>query len=97
MFFGNGDNNYICRHCWSSYTSENMIIKHKQQCNQKQITSIKTSYESRLYYENLFHQNPLYFRIYAEFAADNEKDNSSLGKKTTNFYKQKPVCIGYEI
>ena len=31
-----------------------------------------------------FHKNPLYFRIYADFEADNEKDNSSIGNKTSN-------------
>ena len=30
-----------------------------------------------------FHKNPLYFRIYADFEADNEKDNSIIGNKTT--------------
>ena len=44
-----------------------------------------------------FHKNPLYFRIYADFEADNEKDNSIIGNKTTNIYKQNPVLNGYYI
>ena len=44
-----------------------------------------------------FHKNPLYFRIYADFAADNAIDNSSKVDKTTNNYKQNPVCNGYYI
>ena len=44
-----------------------------------------------------FPKNPLYFRIYADFEADNEKDNSSVGNKTTNIYKQNPVLNGYHI
>ena len=44
-----------------------------------------------------FHKNPLYFRIYADFEADNEKDKSSIGNKTTNNYKQNPVLNGYHI
>ena len=47
--------------------------------------------------EKTFYKNPLYFRIYADFEADNEKDNSSIGNKTTNFYKQSPVLKGYQI
>ena len=43
------------------------------------------------------HKNPLYFRIYADFEADNEKDNSIVGNKTTNIYKQNPVLNGYHI
>ena len=44
-----------------------------------------------------FHKNPFYFRIYAEFEADNEKDNASVGDKTSNIYKQNPVLNGYHI
>ena len=42
-----------------------------------------------------FHENPLYFRIYADFEAPNEKDNSNIGNKTTNIYN--PVLNGYHI
>ena len=47
--------------------------------------------------EKKFHKNPLYFRIYADWEADNEKDNSNIGDKTTNIYKQNPLLNGYEI
>ena len=32
-----------------------------------------------------------------EFQSDYEKDNSSVGNKTTNNYKQNPVLNGYRI
>ena len=44
-----------------------------------------------------FHKTSLYFRIYADFEADCEKDNSSLGYNTTKFHKQNPVSNGYYI
>ena len=44
-----------------------------------------------------FHKDPVYFRIYADFEADNEIDISSIGNKTTNIYKQNPVLNGYHI
>ena len=50
---------YICRQCLSSYTSENMLIKHKQKCGKDNITTIKTSNESHLHWKNHFHKNPL--------------------------------------
>ena len=49
------------------------------------------------FWKKHFHKNPLYFRIYADFGADNEKDNSKIGNKTTNIYKQNPVLNGYHI
>ena len=38
-----------------------------------------------------------FFRIHADFEADNEKDNSNEGNKTTKIYKQNPVLNGYRI
>ena len=97
MFLGKQDCRYVCKRCLNSYTSENKIIKHKQQCIQIEITSIRLSLESHIYRKNHFHKNPLYFGIYADFEADNEMDNSSIGSEITNFYMQIPVCNGYEI
>ena len=81
----------------SSYTSENMLIKHKPKCENNDIITIKTSNASHLHWKIHFHKNPLYFWIYADFEADNEKDNSIIGNKTTNIYKQNPVLNGYYI
>ena len=39
----------------------------------------------------------LYFRIYAEFRADNEIDNSIVGIKITNIYKQYPMLNSCKI
>ena len=39
----------------------------------------------------------MYFRLYAVFEADNEIDNSRIGNKTTNVYKQNPVLDVYHI
>ena len=72
-------------------------MKHKEKCGDDNITTTKTSNESHIYWKKHFHKNPLYFRIYADFEADNEKDNSIIGIKTTNMYKQNPVLIGYHI
>ena len=97
VFLGDHNKKFICRRCLSSYTSENMLIKHKQKCGDDNITTIKTSNKSHLHWEKHFHKNPLYFRIFADFEADNEKDNTCIGNKTTNIYKQNPVLNGYRI
>ena len=74
-----------------------MLMKHKPKCENNDITSIKTSNESHLHWKKHFHKNPLYFRIHADFEADNEKDDSVVDNKTTNIYKQNPVLNGYHI
>ena len=83
MFLGDHHKNFICRRCLNSYTSEKMLMLHKPKCKNNDKTTIRTSPESRLHWKKHFHKNTLFFRIYADFEADNEKDNSSIGNKTT--------------
>ena len=97
VFLGDHHKNFICRRCLISYTSENMLRIHKPKCEINDITTIRTSSESYLHWKNHFFKNLLYFRIYADFEADNEKDNSIVGNKTFNIYKQHPVLNGYRI
>ena len=66
-----------------------MLMKQKKRCGNDNINTIKTSNESHLHWKKHFHKNSLYFRIYADFEADNEKDNSIIGNKTTNIYINK--------
>ena len=84
VFLGDHNKNFICRRCLCSYTSENMLMLHKPKYENNDITTIRTSNESHLNWKKHFHKNPLYFRIYADFGADNEKDNSIIGDETTN-------------
>ena len=97
VFLGDYHKNLICRGCLNSYTSENMLMLHKPKCENNDITTIRTPSNSHLHWKKHFHKNPLFFRIYANFEADNEKNNSSMGNKTTNIYKQNPVLNGFEI
>ena len=97
IFLGDHQKNFICRRCLNSYTSKNMLRIHKPKCENNDITTIRTSSESHLHWKNHFQKNPLYFRIYADFEADNEKDNSIVGNKTTIIYKQNPVLNSYRL
>ena len=97
VYLGDHNKKFICRQCLSSYTSENMLMKHKEKCGDDNITTNRTSNESHFHWKKHFHKNPLYFRIYADFEADNEKDNCIVGYKTTNIYKQNPILKGYHI
>ena len=97
VFLGDHHKSFVCRWCLNSYTSENALTNHKEKCEDDNICTIRTSNESHLYWKKHFHKNPLYFRIFADFEADNEKDNSKIGNKTTNIYKQNPVLNGYYI
>ena len=47
--------------------------------------------------KSTFIKSPLYFRIYADFEADIEIENSSIGNKTTNINEQNPMLNGFKI
>ena len=72
-------------------------MNQKEKCGDDNICTVRKSNESQIFWKKHFHKNPLYFRIYADLEADNEKDNSNAGDKTTNIYKQNPVPNGYYI
>ena len=97
VFLGDHHKNFICRRCLNSYTSENALKNHKEKCGDDNICTIRTSNESHIQWKKHFHKNPLYFRIIADFEADNEIDGSNIGNKTTNIYKQNPILNGYYI
>ena len=97
VFSDKFDSKFVRRGCLSSYSSQNGLIKHQQRCDQQEKTSIRTSDESQLYSKKHFHKNPHSFRILADFEADNEIDNSTIGDKTILIYKQNPVTNGFYI
>ena len=95
VFIGKHDSKYVCRKCLNSYTTHSMLVKHKKLCKENQ--QLTTSPDSHIYWKKYFRKNKLYFRIYADFEADNKKENTNIGDKTTNIYKQETVCNGYYI
>ena len=69
----------------------------KEKCYSDSLCTIRTSSESHIQWNKNFYKNSLYYRIYADSEADNEIDNSCVGNKTINIYKQKQVLKGYHI
>ena len=97
VFLGDHNKSLVCRRCLKSYTNENALLNHKEKGGEDNICTKRTSNESHLYWKKHFHKNLLYFRIIADFEADNETDGSNVGNKTTIIYKQNPVLNGYYI
>ena len=50
-FLGNHNCNYVCKRCLKSFTSKNLLIKHKQQCGDQDISSLRLSNESHLFWK----------------------------------------------
>ena len=97
VFLGDRNKSFVCRRCLNSFSCENALTNHKEKCGDDNICTFRTPSEAHLYWKKHFHKNPLYFRIIADFETDNEIENSSVGNKTSNIYKQLPVHNGYYI
>ena len=69
-------------------------MNHKEKCGEYVTCTIRNSNESHLLRKTHFHKNPFFLTINAHFEADINLDNSNIGNKTTNIYKQNPVCNG---
>ena len=59
VFLGDHHKNFICRRCLNLYKSENMLLIHKPKRQNYDITTIRTSSESHIYWKDHFHKNPL--------------------------------------
>ena len=97
VFMGDHRKNLICRRCLNSNTGEKLLMIYERKCGNIDKATIRTSPESNIHWKKHFHNNPLHFRIYADFEAENENDKSSIGDETTSIYKQKPVLNCFHI
>ena len=78
------------------FTFHDVLIDHRQKCGQQEITSNELSIELYIFWRNHFHKNPVYFKIIADFEAENEiEDGEVVGNKTLKIYKQNPLLNGY--
>ena len=82
VFLEDHHENFICL---ISYSSENILTLYKPISENSDRTTIRTSPESHIYWNDHFHKNQLYFQIFADFEACNGIDHSSIGNKTNNF------------
>ena len=70
-----------------------MLMIHKPKCENNKTTTNRTSNESHLHWKYHFHKSPLCFRIIADFEADNEVDNSNIGKKKQLIVRNKILFV----
>ena len=54
VFLGDHNKSFVCRRCLNSYTCENALINHKENCGDDNICTIRTSNESHLYWKKTF-------------------------------------------
>ena len=78
----------------SSFSSQNVLLKHKQRSNQQEITIFRTSNESHTNWKKHLEKSVKCFRIYAGSEIVNEFDDFSIGDNSAIVFKQNPICNG---
>ena len=80
----NKNKRWFCRSCLQCFSSENVLIKHKENClsiNGKQSVKLE---EGIIKFENYFKQIPVPFKIYADFECNLRSVESYEGSYTKN-------------
>ena len=67
VFLGKRDSKFACTRCLRSYSSQNVLIKQKQRCEQQEKTAIKTSNESHLFRKKYFSEESTIFQDLRRF------------------------------
>ena len=76
----NKNKKWFCKSCLQCFRSENVLIKHKENClsiNGKQSVRLE---EGIIKFENYFKQIPVPFKIYADFECNLKKVKCNEGK-----------------
>ena len=80
----NKNKKWFCKSCLQCFSSENVLIKHKENClsiNGKQSVKLE---EGIIKFENYFKQIPVPFKIYADFECNLRGVESCEGSYTKN-------------
>ena len=87
----------FCISCLQCFNSENMLIKHKNDClsiNGKQSVKLE---EGIIKFENYFKQIPVPFKIYADFECNLKSVQSYEGSFTKKYQDQVPCSFVYKV
>ena len=93
----NKNKKWFCKSCLQCFSSENVLIKHKENClsiNGKQ--SVKLD-EGIIKFENYFKQIPVPFKIYADFECNLRKVKCNEGSYTEQYQDHIPCSLAYKI
>ena len=86
----NKNKKWFCKSCLQCFSSENVLIKYKEDClSINGVQSVKAK-ERTIEFENCFKQIPVPFKIYADF-------ERNLGSYTKKYQDHIPCGFAYKI
>ena len=93
----NKNKKWFCKSCLQCFSSENVLIKHKENClsiNGKQSVKLE---KGIIKFENYFKQIPVPFKIYADFECNLKSVKCNEGSYTEIYQDHIPCSFAYKI
>ena len=98
----NKNKKYVCRNCLQCFSSEQVLIEHKEDCliiNGKQNVKLEKAFIS---FKNHFKQIPVPLKIYADFECilrkvDSDIECSSNSSYTRKYQEHIPCSFAYKV
>ena len=93
----NKNKKWFCRSCLQCFSSESVLIKHKENClsiNGKQSVKLE---KGIIEFENYFKQIPVPFKIYSDFEFNLGGDESHEGSYTKKYQDHVPCSFAYKV
>ena len=93
----NKNKKWFCRSCLQCFSSESVLIKHKENClsiNGKQSVKLE---KGIIKFENYFKQIPVPFKIYADFECNLKTVESYEGSYSKKYQYHVPCSFAYKL
>ena len=93
----NKNKKWFCKSCLQCFSSEKVLIKHKEDClSINGIRFVKVE-EEMIKYEKYFKQLPVSFKTYADFECNLENAEIYEGSCTKKYHDHIPCTFAYKI
>ena len=93
----NKNKKWFCRSCLQCFSSENVLIKHKEDClSINGVQSVKVE-EGTIEFENYFKQIPVPFKISVDFECNLESAEIYEGSYIKKYHDHVPCSFAYKV
>ena len=93
----NKNEKMVCKSCLQCFSSENVLIKHKENClgiNGQQSTNLE---KGTIEFKNYFKQLPVPFKLYADFEFNLKNVECYKGTYTKKYHEHVPCSYAFKV